>query len=43
LIAWQDEFKRLLDNSKSLNLANIYTLQKLLTTYVYKERFLAVI
>jgi len=37
--AWQDEAKRFVDNPKLLNLADISTLQKLLTTHVRKERF----
>lgn len=37
--AWQDEAKRLVNNPKLLDLADLCTLQKLLTTHVRKERF----
>lgn len=37
--AWQDEAKRLVDSPKLLNLSDICTLQKLLTTHIRKERF----
>lgn len=37
--AWQDEATRLVNNPKLLHLADLFTLQKLLTTHVRKERF----
>lgn len=36
---WQDEAKRLVNNPKLLDSADLCTLQKLLTTHVRKERF----
>lgn len=38
-LAWQDEAKRFIYNPTSLNLADIYILNKLLTTHVRQERF----
>lgn len=38
-VDWQKEAKSLIDNPSLLNLADISTIQKLLTTHVRQERF----